>query len=88
MKRNICKENLTSAKGILAVTISLCSGRSWNRYENGTSVRENASFGRSDDVTILSFRQVIAREIWALRETLLLGSIAQYLGLLKSHYKP
>jgi len=34
---NICKENFTSAKGILAKTISLHLGRSWNRYENGTA---------------------------------------------------
>ena len=52
------------------------------------TVRENASFGRSDDVTILSFRQIITRKIWALRKTLLLGSIVQFLGLSKSHYKP
>ena len=48
----------------------------------------NSSGERSDDVTILLFRQIIARKIWALRKTLLLGSIVQFLGLLKSHYKP
>ena len=52
------------------------------------TVRENATFGRSDDVTILLFCQIIARKIWAPRKTLLLGSIVQFLGLSKSHYKP
>ena len=30
------KSNLTSAKGIFAVTTSLRSSRFWNRHENGT----------------------------------------------------
>ena len=47
-----------------------------------------ASFGSSDDFTILLFHQIITRKIWALRKTLLLGSIVQFLGLSKSHYKP
>ena len=58
-------------------------------YTNSSiPVRENASFGRSDDVTILLFRQIIARKIWAPRKTLLLGSIVPFLGFSKSHYKP
>ena len=66
------------------------AGPSWQIIEPCMSedLSVSSSGERSDDVTILLFRQVIARKIWALRETLLLGSIAQYLGLLKSHYKP
>ena len=58
------------------------------QYYHLSTVRENASFGRIDDVTILLFRQIIARKIWAPRKTLLLGSIVQFLGLSKFHYKP
>ena len=49
-------------------------------------VRENASFGRSYGVTILL---CFAKTAKSNREkNMFLGSIVQYLGLSKSHYKP
>ena len=77
-----CSAGETTCK--IACFITLLNFMSWLLNVLST-VRENASFGRSDDVTILLFRSKIAKNkrknIWVL------GSIIQYPRTAKPLYR-